>query len=141
MIIRYDNDTRNFEELDSVTPEQLGLKETWVEDLVVERSHEILGERLLVFSRQYGGFATKERPDLLALDEDGNVAVIELKRGTAVEDAATQAVKYAAYCSQLRASHIIAAYEDYINRYDVDTEGSSARDMVMDFLGGSEAAL
>ena len=47
----------------------------------IEKNPDLLGEELLIITNEYDKFdKTKERLDLLALDKEGNVVVIELKR-------------------------------------------------------------
>lgn len=90
MIIRFDKDQSNFHKLQNVKPVELKLKESWIQDLVVDHSTDIVGEPLLVISREFSGFHTKERPDILAIDVQGRMVVVELKRDVATEDAATE---------------------------------------------------
>ena len=67
----------------------------------------ILGEELLIITSEYDRFdKTNERLDLLALDKDGNLVVIELKRDDSGKNVDLQAIKYAAYCSTLRLADI-----------------------------------
>ena len=134
MVIVYDGSTKDFQTLEDKTPQELGLRETWVQDLVSDQSSGILGEPLLVISREFQGFSTKERPDILALDERGNVVVIELKRGKAGEDAATQSVKYAAYCSQMNPENVIEAFEGYFAEHEDEFEEASAKDVLLQFF-------
>src|SRR5271157_1912532 len=74
----------------------------------VMSSPEILGEELLIITNEYDKFdKTKERLDLLALDRDGKLVVIELKREESGANVELQAIKYAAYCSTLTIDQIV----------------------------------
>lgn len=70
--------------------------EKWIEDFPAT-----VGEELLVITTEYERFKTSERLDILALDTDGNVVIVELKRDDSGKHADLQAIKYAAYCSTL----------------------------------------
>lgn len=52
----------------------------------IEKNPDILGEELMILTNEYDRFdKTKERLDLLALDREGNVFIIELKRDDSVK--------------------------------------------------------
>lgn len=65
--------------------------ETWV-----ARRPDMLGEKLLIIGRQVGLDGGKDQIDLLALDEEGALVVIELKRDLIGGDADLQGLRYAA---------------------------------------------
>ena len=58
-----------------------------------------------------------ERLDLLALDRDGNVVVIEVKRDTSGS-------KYASYCARLSQQDLLDIYTVYLQKYNktIDTK-------------------
>ena len=95
-----------------------GVKEVNFADLdVTERADiqewvaanpSILGEDLLIIAKEYSGFdRTRERPDLLAVDRDGRLVVVELKRDDSGTDVHWQAIKYASYLRDASAEDII----------------------------------
>ena len=58
----------------------------------------LLGEKLLIISKEFDQFdKTAERLDLLAVDDDGRLVIIELKRDDSGKDAHWQALKYGSY--------------------------------------------
>lgn len=77
---------------------ELGFKERkdiqeWVAD-----NPSILGDDLLIISKEFSGFdLTNERLDLLAVDTDAKLVIIELKRDDSGKNAHWQAIKYASY--------------------------------------------
>lgn len=84
----------------------------------VESNPNILGEELLIISKDLTFFNdTKERPDLIALDCNGNIVIIELKRDDSGLNIEWQAIKYASYLSKFKVSDILNLYEKYISKY------------------------
>ena len=74
----------------------------------------ILGEALLIIGKEFSGFdRTNERLDLLAVDADGKLVVIELKRDDTGTDAHWQAIKYASYLRRVDADRIIEMLAEY----------------------------
>lgn len=93
---------------------------------------EALGEELLVIQKEFDGFAdTRERLDLLALDKDGQLVVIENKLDDSGRDVVWQAIKYAAYCSNLKKAEIIDIFQQYLDRY---CDGGNASALICEFL-------
>jgi hypothetical protein len=58
------------------------------------RTPQLLGD-LIVISRQTKSGTHRDIPDLIAMDGDGNVVIIELKRASATEDVIPQVLRYA----------------------------------------------
>ncbi len=80
---------------------------------------DALGEELLIIQKEFDGFdETRERLDLLALDKDGNLAVIENKLDDSGRDVTWQALKYTAYVSGLTKTQIVDIYQQYLDRYE-----------------------
>jgi len=75
---------------------------------------EILEKDLLVICREYNQWAGSQKAiDILAIDRDGNLVVIELKRGTSDKTPDLQAIRYAGMVSVMSRSDIISTYQDY----------------------------
>ncbi|MEQ1618916.1 MAG: DUF4268 domain-containing protein [Terricaulis sp.] len=106
-----------------------------------ERSHlqewlanlpNALGEELLVIQKEFDGFEeTKERLDLLALDKDGHLVLIENKLDDSGRDVVWQAIKYAAYVSNLTKVQIVDIFQKYLDRY---CNGGNASEQICEFL-------
>jgi len=87
---------------------EAGFRETrdiqeWIAD-----NPTILGEDLLIIAKEFSGFdKTNERADLVAVDRDGKIGVIELKRDDTGADVHWQAIKYASYFQNTKADGIV----------------------------------
>lgn len=93
---------------------------------------DALGEELLIIQKEFDGFdETRERLDLLALDKEGNLAVIENKLDDSGRDVTWQALKYTAYVSSLSKAQIVDIYQQYLDRY---CGGGSASERICEFL-------
>ncbi len=66
----------------------------------IENNPSIIGERLLIFGRQVQIPEVNDRIDLLALDTNGKVVIIELKRGKLKHPVDIQSLRYASYVSR-----------------------------------------
>ncbi len=99
-------------EVTSTTMLDESLYEAQVEDWV-SGCPDILGEKLLVVGRQAMVDGGKDRIDLLALDENGALVIIELKRDLVGGDADLQGLRYAALVQDWGESEIRKQAEDY----------------------------
>ena len=102
----------------------------------VRNNPEILGENLLVLSIEFDRFSTSsDRLDILALDEDGNLVVVELKRDSAAGLADLQAIRYAAMVSSMTLDMLAPYYVAYKNRYcKLQISIAEARDEIREFI-------
>lgn len=94
----------------------------------------ILGDDLLIIGKEFAGFdLTNERLDLLAVDQDGRLVVIELKRDDTGADAHWQAIKYASYLRRASVEHIVGMLAKYRELSKED-----AANMLMQHLGADD---
>ena len=101
--------TRESVALQEVEFARLGLQERRDIQEWIAANPGIMGEDLLVISKEFSGFdRTSERLDLLAVDANGRLVVIELKRDDSGSDAYWQAIKYASYIRRASANQIIS---------------------------------
>lgn len=95
----------------------------------IESNPDMLGERLLIIQKEFAGFSdTKERLDLLALDDDGRLVIIENKLDDSGRDVVWQALKYASYCAALKKDEICDIYQKYL------PEGCTAEAKLSEFF-------
>lgn len=105
----------------------------------IENYPDILGEELFVITTEYDKFdKTSERLDILAIDKDGNLVVIELKRDDSGKNVDLQAVKYAAYCSTLRLDDICKLYEEYSKKQSQVLSDEQVRENILGFIENEE---
>ncbi len=95
-------------QLTRLSPTAIGL-EKQLEDYI-EADPLLLGERLLIIGRQvptiHGGFI-----DLLAVDSDGVVHVLELKRDKTPRDVVAQTLDYGSWVAGLDRTNIVEVFE------------------------------
>ncbi|SES24569.1 hypothetical protein SAMN04487944_1278 [Gracilibacillus ureilyticus] len=101
----------------------------------IRKNPDILGEELLIIGHEYDKFEVNERLDLLAIDKDGSLVIIEVKRDNTGGHVDFQALKYASYCSRLSPSDILEIYKDYIKKNDINVD---ALDEILSFLNLDE---
>ena len=84
--------------------------ETWL-----EKDISLIGIDVLIIGRQvqtsYGGFI-----DLLAIDSEGKVVIIELKRSKTPRDIVAQCLDYGAWVYELEYDDLSSIYEDYAKK-------------------------
>ncbi|UPV72722.1 endonuclease NucS [Halorussus limi] len=84
----------------------------------------ILGEDLLIITSEYANFEdTRDRLDILALDSQGKLVIVELKRDRADRTTDLQAIKYASYCATLTAEDIQKDHREFWNDRNDDSIG------------------
>ncbi len=107
-------------------PEE-ALYEEQLEDWVASRP-DMLGEQLLIIGRQVQLDEGQDRIDLLAIDQVGNLVVIELKRDLIGGSADLQALRYAALVSRWTHDDVRRHAEGYW-RSGGETRGTFAQEV------------
>ena len=101
----------NLHALKKVSYADLGYRERYDIQEWIALNPQMLGEDLLILQKE---FSLKEleystspmRIDLLALDVEGNLVVIELKRDDSGRHAEWQAIKYASFIANMTVSEV-----------------------------------
>jgi hypothetical protein len=114
------------EQLTEVSLADIGFKERRDLQRWIEAYPEIVGPDLLVITTEFdrwefGDRRVRDRLDVLFLDSTGSLVIAELKRGEAPDTVDLQALKYAAYCSQLTVEDVIG---DYSRHHRVNPEAA-----------------
>ena len=113
-LFRINPESKESERIIEVDFAQLGLQEPKDIQEWIAANPRILGEDLLIIAKEFSGFdKTNERLDLLAVDSDGTLVVIELKRDDTGSDVHWQAIKYASYLHQTSSDRIISIFANY----------------------------
>jgi hypothetical protein len=115
--------------MEETTLAAVGLKER--EDLQrwIAEHPNVIGDDLLLVTSEFDRWELKEhkvadRLDLLFIDSNGSPLVAELKRDKASDTVELQALKYAAYCSQLVLDDVA---EEYARFHEVEVDEARAR--------------
>ena len=108
-LFRINPDNHESESMEEVDFARLGFQERRDLQEWIATNPDILGEQLLIIGKEFSGFdRTNERLDLLAVDADGRLVVVELKRDDTGADAHWQAIKYASYLRRASVENIVA---------------------------------
>lgn len=103
------------------TPQRLSTArlddENQLEELIV-RDVSILNADWLLIGRQVRT-AFDKRIDLLALDANGSVVIIELKRDKTPRDVVAQSIDYASWVETLEDSDLVDCYVDFATRHQL----------------------
>lgn len=102
----------------------------------VRTNPEILGEDLLIVSIEFDRFSnSNDRLDLLAVDREGNLVVVELKRDSAAGYADLQAIRYAAMVSSMTIDKLVPYYISYKKKYDDELlTDLEAKEQIIEFV-------
>lgn len=115
MLFRVDPDSNRANAVEAVTMPDHGVRERYDFQEWVIASPKLLGEDLLVVASEFAGFdRTAERLDVLAVDKQGKLVVVELKRTAVGSRADLQAIRYAAYCSTFTLNDVAELYSGHI---------------------------
>jgi len=117
---RLNTKTNELEEINEINYKDVGLKERDHIEEWIRKNPELLGDELLIIAHEYDKFDTNDRLDLLAIDKEGALVIIELKRDQTGSSVDFQSLKYCSYCSQLSAQDIIEIYGDYLKKFKID---------------------
>ena len=135
-LFKINSDSKESEKIKEVEFSDLGFKERQDIQEWVAANPEILGDDLLIIGKEFSGFdRTNERLDLLAIDADGTLVVIELKRDHSGTDAHWQAIKYASYFRQAKQDDIIRRLAEYIKQSEDDAVSILQQHISADDLG------
>jgi hypothetical protein len=113
----------------------LGLRERQDLQRLLREQIGALDEDLLIISEEFGNWEdARRRIDLLAIDRDGHLVVIELKRTEDGGHMDLQALRYAAMVSSMTFDDAVAAYGEFLSRTRPD-EPSDPKAGLIAFLG------
>ena len=122
--------------IDSSSFEAVGIQEREHLQAAIRDNPSILqnGE-LLIVSEEYSAFKdSSRRIDLLALDRDGYLVIIELKRTEDAGHAELQAVRYAGMVATMTLKDVATAYRLFLERRGKQELAAKADELVRDFI-------
>jgi len=116
------------EPMPEITLQSAGLKERSDLQRWVSEHPEIVARDIVLITTEFDQWQIRDqrvsdRLDVLFLDATGSLLVAELKRDQALDTTELQALKYAAYCSQLTVDDVVDAFSRY---HRVDTADARA---------------
>jgi alkylated DNA nucleotide flippase Atl1 len=116
------------QKVDPTSFQALGALELQHVEKWIATAPDVLGERLLVISKQFAKFdKAKDRLDILALDESGRLVVVELKReADASHD--LQGIRYAAYCAGFGLEDVTDLYVEHRGKQGAPITREAARE-------------
>lgn len=119
-----------------------GIKESVLRDLLGTHLHQLDTERrLMVLACEYTGWSDANRfIDLLAIDEDQNLVVVELKRTKDGGHAELQALRYAAMLSTHTFDNVVDALLGHRRKTDPQSTREKAEADLLYFLGLADAS-
>ena len=124
-LYRWNDD--NLEPVPSTTFEAEQLQERADLQRLLRDQPEVLEEGLFIVAEEFSNWQDSSRSiDLLALDAEGNLVVIELKRTQTGDHSELQAIRYAAMVSNMTLEQVIAAHRYYLQRRDIDGDATDA---------------
>lgn len=114
MMLVIGNDNEVEEIIEESKFSELGIWERTHMEEWIAKYPQILGEDLLTITTEYSKFdKTKNRLDILAIDTNGKLVIIELKRDVADKFVDLQAIHYASYCSNLKLEEVVKLMADH----------------------------
>ncbi|MBI9033150.1 MAG: DUF4268 domain-containing protein [Bacteroidales bacterium] len=135
MIFSYKKEKREIKLHNETTFRDQNILERQDLEVWIEQKPEILGVDLLIISTEYDQFdKTNERLDLLAIDRDGKLVVIELKRDDSGRNVDLQALKYAAYCSTLTLEDVLNLFANYRKKKGEDSNIELCENKIREFI-------
>ena len=96
----------------------------------------MIAPNLLVITEEFGEWEdSRRRIDLLAIDQDANLVVIELKRTDDGGHMELQAVRYAAMVSTMTFEKVVDLHGRFLSRQGVSSDPKAS---ILDFLEWEE---
>ena len=120
--------------LEETSFEYEGITERYDLQRILRDQPEVLEEGLFVLAEEYGDWAeSRRRIDLLALDSEGRLVVVELKRSDWDESLMDlQAIRYAAMVANMTLTQAIDAHRHYLDNRGIEGDPESR---IRDHLG------
>ena len=124
--ITKDKDKEKFELLEMTSFEEQGLRERSDIQRLLRDEPAVLEKGLFILSEEYSSWEdSSRRIDLLALDGEGRLVVVELKRSDQQSMMDLQAIRYAAMVANMTWDRVVAAHQEYLESRQIDDDAYS----------------
>ena len=111
----YSFDNNSLQKVETTTFNSEGILERQHLQAAIKQQIEVIAPNCIVISEEFSEWSgSQRRIDLLAIDKEGNLVVIELKRTETGEHMELQALRYAAMVSTLTFSRATEIYQKYL---------------------------
>ncbi len=132
----YSFNDNSLQKVDTTTFNGEGILERQHLQAALKRQIDVVAPNCLVISEEFAEWTgSQRRIDLLAVDKEGNLVVIELKRTETGEHMELQALRYAAMVSTLTFGRAVEIYQKYLNSIEGEI---NAENSLLEFLGWEE---
>jgi len=132
----YSFNDKSLQKVETTTFNSEGILERRHLQSVIKHQIDVVAPNCLVISEEFSEWSgSQRRIDLLAVDKEGNLVVIELKRTETGEHMELQALRYAAMVSTLTFSRAVEIYQKYLA--SIGNE-EIAESNLLEFLGWEE---
>lgn len=132
----YSFNANSLQKVETTTFNSEGILERQHLQSAIKHQIDVVAPNCLVISEEFSEWSgSQRRIDLLAVNKEGNLVVIELKRTETGEHMELQALRYAAMVSTLTFSRTVEIYQKYL--VSVGSE-ENAESNLLEFLGWEE---
>ena len=126
-----------FEALDQTSFEREGILERQGTQARLRDHPEVLEEGLFILAEEFSSWdESSRRVDLLALDREGRLVIVELKRSDQDSFMDLQAVRYAAMIAGMTLEQAVGAHQNYLSQRGLDPADAASR--IQQHLSGDE---
>lgn len=129
----YSFESNSLQKIETTTFNSEGILERQHLQNAIKQKIDVIAPNCLVISEEFSEWSDSQRRiDLLAIDKDGNLVVIELKRSETGEHMELQALRYAAMVSTLTFKRATEIYQKYLKTIGCEED---AQTNLVEFLG------
>jgi len=132
----YSFENKSLHKVETTTFNSEGILERQHLQAAIKQNIEIIAPNCIVISEEFSEWSgSQRRIDLLAIDKEGNLVVIELKRTETGEHMELQALRYAAMVSTLTFNRATEIYQKHL--ISISSEDNAENNLI-EFLGWEE---
>jgi hypothetical protein len=132
----YSFENNSLHKVETTTFNSEGILERQHLQAAIKQKIEVIAPNCIVISEEFSEWSgSQRRIDLLAIDKEGNLVVIELKRTETGEHMELQALRYAAMVSTLTFSRATEIYQKHL--ISIGSEDNAENNLI-EFLGWEE---